>query len=98
MQHASFPDLAGKRAIVTACTAGIGKGVVEALVGQKASVALLSRNMDKLLALKDTFVGQESNIHVVKVRAATTQRLEHMPSDAVYSTPCPLLPPTASVI
>ncbi len=61
-----YPDLAGKRAIVTACTAGIGKACVEALVAQGASVALLSRNMDKLHALQET-CSHGNKLHMVQM-------------------------------
>lgn len=66
-RHATYHDLQGKRAIVSACTAGIGRAVAIALAGQGCQVALLSRNMAKLQQLQDELRLIKCQAHVFQV-------------------------------
>lgn len=57
-RHATYHDLQGKRAIVLACTAGIGRAVAVALAEQGCRIALLSRNLTKLQRLQEQLQGE----------------------------------------
>lgn len=65
-RHATYHDLQGKRAIVLACTAGIGRAVAKAMGEQGCHLALLSRNITKLRQLHSE-MKDATSIHVFQV-------------------------------
>jgi short-subunit dehydrogenase len=71
-------DLAGKRAILTGASGGIGRAVAAALVKAGARVALASRNADKLNELADALRKAGGDVIVVPTditKPAERQRL-----------------------
>jgi NAD(P)-dependent dehydrogenase (short-subunit alcohol dehydrogenase family) len=63
--------LAGKRAIVTGATGGIGRATSAAFIAEGARVVLTGRNSDVLQSLADDLAGPDGDAHVVRADIAT---------------------------
>ncbi|MDR3373889.1 MAG: SDR family NAD(P)-dependent oxidoreductase [Ancalomicrobiaceae bacterium] len=64
MSSAVFPELAGKRAIVTGGASGIGLAIAEALVRQQVTVTICDINIDAATAAAKALGGYASQVDV----------------------------------
>ncbi len=64
-----IPDLAGKRALVTGGSAGIGLSIAEALCKAGCSVAISGRREDQLEGAKQNLLGSRPDAQVMSVAA-----------------------------